>query len=88
MAQASPAGIGYAGVAPCVRVLVGENSLVPLLGKPRIDQDRRQKIDINGKLAYAPALKWRNRDLSDRFSAAVVELVRAAHPNAVDGGAS
>lgn len=36
-----------------------------------------------GKAQFAAVLEWRNRQLADRFSAAVVELIRAAHPNAL-----
>jgi hypothetical protein len=32
-------------------------------------------------MIHAALLGWRGRDLADRFSAAVVELARAAHPN-------
>jgi hypothetical protein len=52
-----------------------------LLAKPEIDRKGRRKIDINGKPVYAPVLQWRNRELSDRFSQAVVALVRQAHPD-------
>jgi hypothetical protein len=34
---------------------------------------------------FAPVLEWRSRELGDRFSAAVVALVRAANPDAPDG---
>ena len=56
-----------------------------LPAKPQIDSEGRQKRDANGKPAYIAILQWRDRDLADRFSQAVVELVRAAHPEAFDG---
>jgi hypothetical protein len=55
-----------------------------LPSKPLLDRDGRQKID-NGKRAFEPVLEWRDRALSDRFSAAVVALVLAAHPDALEG---
>jgi hypothetical protein len=54
-----------------------------LPSKPVLDRDGRQKTDVNGKPAYAAILEWRTRDLADRFAAAVVELVRRAHPDAL-----
>jgi hypothetical protein len=52
-----------------------------LPSKPQLDKDGQHKRDVNGKPAYAPILEWRDRDLSDRFSAAVVDLIRASHPD-------
>jgi hypothetical protein len=65
-----------------IPVLVGKNGpWAGLPSKPQIDRDGRQKTDVNGKAAYTPMLEWKDRDLSDRFSAAVVGLVRAEHPD-------
>jgi hypothetical protein len=50
-----------------------------------IDRDGRQIIN-NGKPQYAVVLKWRSRDIADRFSDAVVELVRQQHPDALNVG--
>jgi hypothetical protein len=58
-----------------------------LPSKPQIDKDGQQKRDANGKPAYSPILEWRDRDLSDRFSAAVIELIKAANPEALKGEA-
>jgi hypothetical protein len=55
-----------------------------LPARPMLDQDGRHVIR-DGKPQYAPILRWRTRDLADRFSTAVVELVRRAHPNTLDG---
>jgi hypothetical protein len=52
-----------------------------LPAKPEIDRDGRRKTDFNGKPVYAEVLRWRDRELSDRFSRAVVALVRQAHPD-------
>jgi hypothetical protein len=58
-----------------------------LPSKPVLDQNGKHKVDANNKPQYMPVLEWRDRDLSDRFRAAVVELVRAKHPDAVGDGA-
>ena len=42
--------------------------------------DVYRQTDTNGKPVYAEVLRWRDRGLSDRFSRAVVALVRQAHP--------
>jgi hypothetical protein len=56
-----------------------------LPSKPLIDREGRQKRDANGKPAFSPVLEWRDRDLANRFSEAVVGLVREAHPGALEG---
>lgn len=56
-----------------------------LPSKPQIDQDGCQKTDTNGKVVYTPILDWRDRGLADRFSVAVIELVRSEYPAALDG---
>jgi hypothetical protein len=64
-----------------VPIRTGANGLwAGLPAKPEIDRDGRRKTDINGKPVYAEVLRWRDRELSDRFSRAVVALVRQAHP--------
>jgi hypothetical protein len=69
-----------------VPVLVGKNGpWASLPCKPQIDRDGRQKTDANGKAAFATVLEWRTRQLSERFSEAVVALVRAAHSGDLDG---
>jgi hypothetical protein len=56
-----------------------------LPSKPVLDREGRH-VEVSGKKQYASILEWRDRDLSDRFSSAVVELVRAKHSDALDGG--
>jgi hypothetical protein len=66
-----------------IPILIGENGpWTSLPNKRQIGQDGRHKTDVNGKAQYTPVLSWRDRDLSDRFSTAVVELVRQGHPDA------
>ena len=70
-----------------IPVFIGKNGpWASLPSKPQIDRDGRQKV-ANGKAAFSPVLEWQSRELSDRFSAAVVSLVRDAHPGALEGGA-
>jgi hypothetical protein len=51
--------------------------------KPVLDSQHHHHA-VNGKFQYAPAVEWRSRDLADRWSAAVVALVRDRHPGALD----
>ena len=67
-------------------VLVGNNGAwAALPSKPVLDREgRRARPD--GKPQYAAIMKWRDRELQDRFSQAVIELVRAAHPDVLEDG--
>lgn len=51
--------------------------------RPALDPSGRQ-VEKNGKRVYVPVLSWADRTTADRWSAAVVELVRAAHPDAFE----
>jgi hypothetical protein len=53
-----------------------------LPSKPVLDSEGRH-VEVSGKKQYALVLRWRSRDLADRFSAAVVELIRRAQPDAL-----
>jgi hypothetical protein len=62
-------------------------SWAALPSKPALDADGRQKRDADGKLQYLPAVQWKNRELQERFSAALIQLVREQFPGALDEGA-
>src|ERR1700687_4616526 len=59
---------------------------VGMPAKPVLGQDGRQIENHAHKKQWAVLVGWRDRDLADRFSGAVVELVRAEHPGDLDGG--
>jgi hypothetical protein len=59
-----------------------------LPAKLQVDNTGRQKTDGAGKPLYAAVLQWRNRELGDRFSEAVISAIRRAHPAALDGGSA
>jgi hypothetical protein len=64
-------------------VLTGLNGpWANLPSKPVLDREGRH-AKRDGKPQFATVLDWRSRELSDRFSAAVIALVRAAHPDAL-----
>jgi hypothetical protein len=58
-----------------------------LPSKPILDRDGRH-VEDGGKKKYASILQWKDRDTADRWSAVVVELVRRAHPDALNGDAA
>jgi hypothetical protein len=58
-----------------------------LPSRPVLDSDGKQIVSHAGHRQYAAVLGWRDRDLADRFSAALIELVRAEHPADLDGEA-
>ena len=57
-----------------------------LPSKPVLGPDGRH-IEKAGKKQYAAILQWADRATADRWSVAVVELVRAAHPDVLVGEA-
>ncbi|MGC2522848.1 MAG: hypothetical protein WA417_09460 [Stellaceae bacterium] len=67
----------------CPVFVSGDRIWASLPSKPVISRDGRQS-EVGGKRQYAPIARWRDRDLADHFSEAVVGLVRATNPNALD----
>jgi hypothetical protein len=69
-----------------VVVLAGRNGpWASLPAKPQIDRDGRPKLGSNGRPAYSSILEWRDRELSDHFSAALVAAIRDRQPDALEG---
>lgn len=50
--------------------------------KPMIDRDGAAMKDGNGKVRYSPLVEFTSKDVRERFSAAVIDGLRAAHPKA------
>ena len=51
--------------------------------KPMIDRDGIAMKDANGKLKYSPVIEFASKEVRERFSNAVVEALRAKHPEAL-----
>jgi hypothetical protein len=65
-------------------ILIGRNGAwAGLPSKPVINRDGMQARP-SGRPQFA-AVQWRSRELNDRFSEAVVALIREAHPDALWG---
>jgi hypothetical protein len=56
-----------------------------LPSKPVLDAEGRH-AKPDGKPQYALVVRWERRELTDKFSARTIELVRAQHPEAFRGG--
>jgi hypothetical protein len=56
-----------------------------LPSKPQLGQDGTPRRGTDGKILYVAILRWQNGDLKNRFSDAVIGLVREHHPNALGG---
>ena len=50
-----------------------------LPSRPQMNADGAARRGDDGKILYNPILKWRDRDLADRFSIAVAQAVEAEH---------
>jgi hypothetical protein len=69
----------------CTVHVDGAEAWVNLPTKPVIDRDKRhQRNAVTGKLEYVVAAKWDSQAVRDRFSKAVIELIRARHLSALD----
>jgi hypothetical protein len=56
-----------------------------LPSRPVLDAEGKHVSNHAGHRQYSALLGWRDRNLADRFSAALIELVRAEHPADLDG---
>ncbi len=68
-----------------IAIIAGRDGKAPWAAMPtkaQLDSDHQQRIGADGKPLYSRVAEWKSRELSDRFSAAVVELVQAEHPGA------
>ena len=52
--------------------------------KPMIDRDGQAMKDSKGKIRYTPLIEFTSKEIRDRFSSAVIEAMRAAHPAAFE----
>jgi DNA-binding cell septation regulator SpoVG len=48
--------------------------------KPMVGRDGVVLTDADGKTKYSPIIEFASKEIRERFSAAVIEGLRAAHP--------
>jgi hypothetical protein len=82
-----PFGSGELKIPGVMAFSAHGKSWASLPSKPVLDQNGVHRSDKSGKKAFAPFLEWSSKELRDRFSAAVVDLVKEQYPGALDGGA-
>ena len=64
-----------------VTVLVGDRGpWASPPSKPRINSDGTVQKSADGKILYTPIIDFASREIRARWSDAVIEAVRAAHP--------
>lgn len=51
--------------------------------KPQVGRDGAVIKDAAGKARYTPIIEFASKDVRDRWSNAVIEALRAAHPGAL-----
>jgi hypothetical protein len=52
-------------------------------GRPIVDRDGMVAKGQNGKIRYSPLIEFSSRETRDRWSAAVIDAMRAVHPEAL-----
>jgi hypothetical protein len=72
-------------IVDCPVLVSNGKAWASLPTKPMLDRDGKH-VKPDGKPQYSAILEWKSRDLADRFSEAVVELVRQTHPGDLDDG--
>ena len=77
-----PSGLEIDDIAVHLR---GDRAWASLPARPMLDAEGRQ-VMRDGRPQYVSMIRWQSRDLADRFSTAVVELVRNTHPDAFEEG--
>jgi hypothetical protein len=75
-------------IIDCPVLVIHGRAWCALPAKLQVDSTGRQKTDASGKPVYVAVLQWRNREISDGFSNAVISAIRRAHPDALDGGSA
>jgi hypothetical protein len=53
-------------------------------GKAMLDRNGLVMRDDAGKAKYAPIISFASKELRDRFSAAIIDAMRLAHPGEVE----
>jgi DNA-binding cell septation regulator SpoVG len=66
----------------CPICVGGNGAWAALPSKPVLDREGKQ-VETDGKRQYAALLHWPDRETQDRWSDAVVALVRQAHSEAL-----
>jgi hypothetical protein len=67
-------------VIPDVRIFVGQHGPFTSLPETPVLINGKVKRDVNNKPVFVPQLKWKNREIADKFSVAVIRELVKRHP--------
>jgi hypothetical protein len=81
-----PFGSGELEIADVMVFSSHGESWANLPSKPVLDESGVHMTGEGGKKKYVPFLAWSSKELRDRFSAAIVVLVKQEFPDALDDG--
>jgi hypothetical protein len=70
-------------ISDCPVLVSNGKAWATLPSKPVLDRDGKQ-VEVESKRQYCALIEWKSRELADGFSQAVVTLVRAEYPDALD----
>jgi hypothetical protein len=59
----------------------GEAAWANPSSKPQLDRNGQQMKDAAGKAMWAPIVSFGSRELRDKFSASVIDALRASYPD-------
>jgi hypothetical protein len=63
--------------------MMGDRAWALPAAKPQINRHGTAIRDGDGKIKYIPIVSFETKALGDKFSAAVIEALRLAHPDAL-----
>ncbi len=70
-------------LADCTVMLGDRGAWVSPPSKPMLDRGGVAMKDSNGRVRYTPLVEFTSKEIRQRFSDAVVDGLRAAHPEAI-----
>jgi DNA-binding cell septation regulator SpoVG len=70
-----------------LRLMTGKSGpWVAMPAQKQLDRDGQPRADVNGKPIYSQLIEFRDRATADRFSAMVISLLEAVHPDTLTDG--
>jgi DNA-binding cell septation regulator SpoVG len=64
----------------CALMVGAKGPWIAMPSRPMVGKDGKALTDANAKRRYEPTASFASREAQDRFSAQVIEALRAAHP--------
>jgi hypothetical protein len=68
-----------------LRIMTGKSGLwIAMPAIKQIDRNGNPRLDASGRSLFNQIIEFRDRKTSDRFNRTVLDLMRAAHPEALE----